>query len=87
MRTKALQPANRLSTTQLAARYGVSAGLLDQWRRYAGFPVDAATREGTSLWWDCGPVDDWLRSRRISQNGPAPRWLNIVNHPDASARV
>ncbi len=73
-----------LTTTQLATRYGVSTKLVDQWRRYEGFPAHAATRDGMSLLWDYSLVDEWLRSRPISRVGRPPRWTEIVKHPMAT---
>jgi hypothetical protein len=42
----------------MAVRYNISTKLFDQWRRYGGFPAEAAVREGTSLFWDYTLVDE-----------------------------
>ena len=68
----------RLTTIALALRYGVSTKLLEQWRRYDGFPHDAATRKGASLSWDHRPVDLWLANRPDPKTGPKPRWRETV---------
>lgn len=72
-----------LTTTELAARYGVSVAMLSQWRRYRGFPEEAAIRRGPFLMWDERPVDEWLAARPAPKRGPPPRWREIV---DAAAR-
>lgn len=68
----------RLTTIALALRYGVSTKLLEQWRRYEGFPHEAAIRKGASLSWDHRPVDLWLANRPEPKTGPKPRWRETV---------
>lgn len=68
----------RLTTIALALRYGVSTKLLEQWRRYEGFPHAAAERRGASLAWDPRPVDFWLASRPDPRTGPKPKWRDVV---------
>ncbi len=69
----------RLTSIELAVRYGVSQKLLEQWRRYEGFPKEASVREGASLLWDHRPVDQWLAARPPSKTGPKPRWRDFVD--------
>ena len=75
----------RLTSMQLALRYGVSTKLLDQWKAYAEFPRHAAVRDGNRLLWDHRLTDEWLRNRRLGHTGRKPVWLHVVNHPEANA--
>jgi hypothetical protein len=72
-----------MTSMQLANRYGVGTRLIDQWRRYAGFPIEAVQRDGNRLLFDPGPIDDWLRNRPLGHTGIRPRWLAVVRHPAA----
>ena len=74
-----------MTSMELAARYGVGTRLLDTWRRYAGFPEHAVTRDGNRLLFDHEPIDEWLRNRRLGHTGQKPRWLTVVGHPAAQA--
>ncbi len=82
-----MKPSERLTSMQLAARYGVSVRMLDTWKLYAGCPRHAAIRDGNRLLWNYDIVDEWLRSRSLAHTGHAPRWLAIVGHPQADARA
>ena len=69
----------RLSTMGLAARYNVHTKSVEAWRRWAGFPVDAAVKVGGMLLWDPAPVDEWLRARPIHKEGRPPKWASVVH--------
>lgn len=62
--TTTTRKAERLTSTEMCIRYGVSATMLSQWKMYEAFPHRAAVRVGPSLMWDPEPVDRWLHARR-----------------------
>jgi predicted DNA-binding transcriptional regulator AlpA len=74
----------RLTSMELASRYGISVRLLDAWKNYQDFPRQAAIRDGNRLLWSIAEVDMWLRNRRIGHTGIRPRWLEVVGHPAAN---
>jgi hypothetical protein len=72
-----------MTSMELAIRYGVGTRLLDQWRKYEGFPQHAVTRDGNRLLYDHEAVDAWLRGRKLGHTGQRPRWIQVVGHPAA----
>ena len=72
-----------LTAMQLANRYGVGTRLVDQWRKYQGFPTEAVQRDGNRLLFNPDLIDTWLRDRPLGHTGIRPRWLAIVGHPAA----
>jgi hypothetical protein len=72
-----------LTSMQFANRYGVGTRLIDQWRKYSGFPSEAVQRDGVRLLFDPTPIDEWLRNRPLGHTSIRPRWLEVVGHPKA----
>ena len=72
----------RLTTMELAVRYGISVKTIDAWKRYEGFPHHAGRREGCRCFWDPEIVDAWLRKRleakKPSTSGYKPTWADLV---------
>ncbi|MFT3732860.1 MAG: hypothetical protein QM780_15805 [Hyphomicrobium sp.] len=72
-----------LTTMQMGNRYNVSIQTLHQWTRYAGWSASARKRSGQHVLWSIEAVDEFLRNRPVSKRGARPRWLEVVQHPEA----
>lgn len=72
-----------LTTMRTAMRLGISIETLRQFKNWKGWPDDACLRAGQNMLWKTEAVDRFLRNRRISNKGSRPRWLAIVQHPEA----
>jgi len=80
--------SHRLTSAEMAVRYGVSHATLRQWMNQDTFPHDESyVVVGVAKLWDPKPVDHWLYARRHARFRPNTwrrRVEELIEHKSAT---
>lgn len=53
----------KLTSMEMALRYGIGVGTFITYQKWAGFPLHSKSREGILVYWDAEAVDRWMNNR------------------------